>query len=114
MRINVRTHHCEMTDVLSEFLDGKLTGLDKYLEGIKDAYVELTMDAHHRKGDVATAEVTLHLLGDSDTLLRAEADADDLHAAVDMVVGKLKGQIQDYKDHRRALEKDTIRGMKGE
>ena len=114
MRINIRTHHYEITDVLHEYIEKKLTGLEKYLEGIKDAYVELTMDGHHKKGSVAQADITLHLLGDSDALLRATVAADDFHEAVDMSIAKLKAQIEDYKSKRRAMDKDVIREMKEE
>ena len=86
----------------------KVGNLEKFI-GAMEAKVELERDRHHQSGLVFRAEVMLVLGG---KLMRAEAGAEDIYAAVDMVIPKLKEQIGKYKDKKQTLRRRGARSAK--
>lgn len=111
MQINIRAKSYEPTEEIKEYVHEKVGNVSKYLSNIKDAYVELEHDTHHRSGDVSRAEITLHLVGDGE-IIRGEDSASDMHAAIDNAVGKLKHGIERYKGTRNHVDKEAVRQLR--
>jgi putative sigma-54 modulation protein len=83
--------------------------LEKYINGAIETKVELERDRHHHSGNVFRAEVTMMIGG---KMIRADATAEDMYAAIDLVVPKLKEQISKFKDKKETLRKRGARSAK--
>jgi putative sigma-54 modulation protein len=85
----------ELSDRLREYITKKAARLDRYLDAIEEAKVDLD----HRKAarsavDRHVAQVTVRGKG---VLLRAENRADDIYAAFDETLDKIERQAERYK-----------------
>ena len=110
MNISIKGTHLELTETLKQQVEEKIGHLDKFLQNMAvDAKVELERDRHHHKGDVFRAEVTM--LADG-KILRADALGEDVFAALDLVIPKLKEQISKLKNKRLTLERQGARRAK--
>lgn len=92
----------DLTEELEESVKQKMEGSEKLLKnfpGIVEARVELgRTTSHHRSGDIYRAEINLRVDGE---VLRAEAEAFDIHAAIDGVKDKIHREIE--KRHKRRI-----------
>jgi len=80
---------------LKEYVEKKLSKLDRYLPIITDARVDLSELKNARAAaDRHVAQVTIQSRG---MVLRAEERKDDIYAAVDAVLDKIHRQIERYK-----------------
>lgn len=91
MKYNIRGQRMEVTDALRDYVEKKLSRLEKYFEATPESDVQVTMSV--TKG-LHVIEVTIPLPG---LLLRAEEKRDDMYASIDCVVDKLERQIRKYK-----------------
>lgn len=110
MQINIKSTLIPLTPAIESYVHKKIGALEKFLKQFKPASVEARVEVgktteHHHKGDVFRAEVNLHI---PKQLLRAEYEAGDLYAAIDLVHDELKRQIINRKDK---LVKRRTRGM---
>ena len=98
MQINLTGHHIEITPSLRDYVTSKLDRLDRHSDSIGNAHVILTVEKLRQK-----AEATLHVSGAN---LFADAEAEDMYAAIDALVDKLNRQVKKHKEkntdyHRR-------------
>jgi putative sigma-54 modulation protein len=97
MQVNIKADNFELTPALTDYIEKKITMLDKYLEDIQpvvcDFQAEL-ISRHHLKGDIFRAEINLELPGE---LLRIEKTEPDLYKAIDKVKDHLAQMIIKYK-----------------
>tara|TARA_B110000240_G_scaffold72541_1_gene82484 strand:+ start:847 stop:1155 length:309 start_codon:yes stop_codon:yes gene_type:complete len=102
MQINVSGHHIEVTDSLRQYVETKLERLERHYDQITNVHVILRVEKQGQK-----AEATIRIQGSD---IFAEAESDDLYAAIDMLVDKLDRQLikqkEKMKDHKA---RDTIR-----
>lgn len=102
MQINVSGHHIEVTDSLRQYVETKLERLERHYDQITNVHVILRVEKKGQK-----AEATIRIQGGD---IFAEAESDDLYAAIDMLVDKLDRQLikqkEKMKDHKA---RDTIR-----
>jgi len=91
MKYNIRGQRLEVTDALREYVEKKLSRLERYFEAPPQSDVNVTLSV--TKGHQAV-EVTIPLPG---ALLRAEEKRDDMYASIDFVVDKLERQIRKHK-----------------
>jgi len=91
MKYNIRGQRMEVTDALRDYVEKKLSRLEKYFEKTPDSDVQVTMSVTR---GLHTIEVTIPLPG---VLLRAEEKRDDMYASIDCVVDKLERQIRKHK-----------------
>ncbi len=96
MELILRSRNGKVSDRHRKYIETKLTRLERYMDIIERATVEITEEQRHNEGAVHRAQVTLQ--GEHGVLLRAERHANDLHAAVDEVADTLQRQIQRYKE----------------
>jgi putative sigma-54 modulation protein len=92
MKYNVRGQHIQVTDALRDYVEKKLSRLERYFEAPINTS-ETTVTLSVTKGKHAV-EVTIPLPG---VMLRAEEKKDDMYASIDLVVDKLERQIRKHK-----------------
>ncbi|MBD8498268.1 MULTISPECIES: ribosome hibernation-promoting factor, HPF/YfiA family [Paenibacillus] len=90
MNYSIRGQQIEVTDALREYVEKKLSRLERYFEApTSDLNVTLSVTR-----DLHGVEVTIPMPG---LLLRAEDRSKDMYASVDAVVDKLERQIRKHK-----------------
>lgn len=96
MRIQLTGHHLDLTTALRDYVNSKFERLERHNERAADAHVVLTVEKLQQK-----AEATIHL---AKAKLFADAEAEDMYAAIDALVDKLDRQLKKHKekvsDHR--------------
>lgn len=96
MQIHFTGRNIEVTPALKTFTEEKLDRLSH-----RNAISKINV-SFHIENVTQIAEATIHLNG---TDIHASAKADDMYAAIDMLVDKLSGQITKHKekhsDHHR-------------
>lgn len=98
MRVHIHAENFDLTDKLEEYVYKKLDRLDKYLDVLEDATVDLTYAKTARSAaDRQVVQLTIRGKG---VLLRAEERSDDMMGSVDAVTDKIVRQINRYKGKR--------------
>ncbi|MCB1691945.1 MAG: ribosome-associated translation inhibitor RaiA [Pseudomonadales bacterium] len=90
MQINVSGHHVDVTDALRTYVESKLDKLERHSDRINHLDVILSVEKQRQK-----AESTVRLAGGE---LYADAESDDLYAAIDMLADKLDRQLIKQKE----------------
>ncbi|OSM97428.1 MULTISPECIES: ribosome hibernation promoting factor [Lonsdalea] len=90
MQLNITGHHVEITDALRDFLTTKFAKLEQYFDRINQVYVVLKVEKIQQ-----IAEATIHVNGGE---LHATSEADDMYAAIDLLIDKLARQLNKHKD----------------
>ena len=98
MQLIVQGKNIQVTDRLREYVETKVDKLDRFLPTITDARMELASEQTRKHGDRQIAQLTIHSKG---MMLRAEERSGDIFTSVDMVMDKMKRQIDRYKSKRR-------------
>ena len=101
--------HMKLTPSITRHVEEKLGGLSHLLDAKHETLAELRVEVgkstqHHHKGEVFYAEANLKMGGE---FLRATANHEDLHAAINDVRDELERQLHKHKTkeiskHRRA------------
>ncbi|MEW8958193.1 MAG: ribosome-associated translation inhibitor RaiA [Moorella sp. (in: firmicutes)] len=89
MEIIIRGKNLQVTDSLKQYITKRLSKMERYLEGVEEIQVNLSVNR-----DSHVVEVTIPLNG---YLLRGEEATGDMYGSVDLVVEKLERQIEKYK-----------------
>lgn len=97
MQLILKGKNVEITDWLRQYVEKKVNKLDRYLPGIHEARVELSVQKTRSSQDRQVAQLTVRSNG---AILRAEERTDDMFAAIDAVVDKMHRQIARYKGKR--------------
>jgi putative sigma-54 modulation protein len=98
MQLIVQGKNIQVTDRLRDYVETKVDRLDRYLPTITDARMDLATESTRSYGDRQVAQLTVHSKG---MMLRAEERSGDIFTSVDMVMDKMKRQIDRYKSKRR-------------
>jgi len=91
MKFNIRGERLEVTEALKEYVEKKLSKLERYFETPPTTDVNVTLSVV--KG-LQAVEVTIPLTG---VMLRAEEKNGDMYASIDLVIDKLERQIRKHK-----------------
>ena len=98
MKINLTGHHVELTDPLREYVNSKMDRLERHFDHVTDTHVVLSVEKLRHK-----AEATLHITGGK---IFADAEQENMYAAIDSLVDKLDRQVKKHKekltDHHRS------------
>ena len=89
MQINLTGHHVEITSSLRDYVNTKLTKLERHFDHINNVHVVLTVEKLDQK-----AEATIHLKGSE---IHASAIKTDMYTSIDTLVDKLDRQVLKYK-----------------
>jgi len=90
MQITVTGHHVEVTTALREYVQSKLSRLERHFDHLTDVRCVLTVEKLEHK-----AEATIHLTGST---LHADSIEENMYAAVDGLIDKLDRQVRKYKE----------------
>ena len=91
----------ELTEAIKDYVNEKVGSLEKYFDGILEARVDVgIISHHHQKGDIFRAEVNLEV--PQKHVLRAEAEREDLYAAINEAKDDLQLQLKKFKEKLRA------------
>jgi len=92
MHFNIRGENIEVTPAIREYVEKKITKLERYFSESPDANVNVNLKTYNDK--TAKVEVTIPM---SQLVLRAEEDHVDMYAAIDLITDKLERQIRKHK-----------------
>jgi len=90
MQLNISGHHVDVTDALKSYVEEKLQKLERHYDHITNAHVILTVEKLQQR-----AEATVHISGAE---VFADADCQDMYAAIDKLTDKLDRQILKHKE----------------
>lgn len=91
MKTNIRGDKVDVTKSIKEYIEDKLSKLEKYFDNADDLTCSVVIRVKNGK---QTVEVTVPT---SRFTLRAEESHDDLYAAVDLIIDKLERMIRKNK-----------------
>jgi len=105
MLLDLTGHHVEITDALRQYVDNKLSRLERHFDNVTDVHCILTVEKLRHK-----AEATVQLSG---ARLYADAVEEDMYAAIDALADKLDRQVKKYKEkltdhHARDAQKERF------
>jgi putative sigma-54 modulation protein len=97
----------EITDAIRDYVEKKLSRLDRYQNGELMAKVVLSLAGSPHVEKRAKAEIQQDLPGG---LLRVEEEDQDLYAAIDRMVDRLETQLKRYKERRFVGRRHSYQG----
>ena len=105
LRYQVRGENLEITQAIREYVENKVSKLEKYFADSLQANVYANAKVY--KNNKKKIEITVPLKG---VTLRAEETNEDLYAAIDLVVDKLERQMRKHKTriNRKGREKGFV------
>ncbi|MBI5451092.1 MAG: ribosome-associated translation inhibitor RaiA [Gammaproteobacteria bacterium] len=99
MQINLTGHHVDITPALRDYVTGKIEKLTRHFDHLGQVHVVLTVSKL-----VHRAEATIHVRGQD---LFADAESENMYAAIDALVDKLDRQVVKFKEkqgsHRNGI-----------
>jgi len=97
MQLNLTGHHVDITPALNDYVISKLERLERHFDQVTNVHVILSVEKLRQK-----AEATINVTGNQ---LFADAENEDMYAAIDALIDKLDRQIKKHKekmtDHHR-------------
>lgn len=103
MNLSVTGHHIEVTDALKDYVEEKMNRLERHFDQVTDIHVILGVEKVRQQ-----AEATIDLAG---AKVHAQAENEDMYAAIDALIDKLDRQVLKHKeklrDHHRGREKQA-------
>jgi putative sigma-54 modulation protein len=105
MKYVIRGENIEVTPAIREYVEKKISKLERYFTETPDANVHVNLKVYQDKK--AKVEITIPL---PHLVLRAEELNDDMYAGIDLISDKLERQIRKHKTkvNRKFREKGDI------
>jgi putative sigma-54 modulation protein len=94
MQVNITGHHVELTDALRDYVNDKLSRVERHYDNITNVQVTLSIEKERQ-----LAACTLHAAGAD---LHAEAMDNDMYAAIDALADKIDRQLVKHKEKAQA------------
>jgi putative sigma-54 modulation protein len=95
MQVNISGHQLDVTDALRDYITEKLGRLERHFDKITN--VQVIMEVEKLKQKI---EATLHIPGSK---VVANAEHDDMYAAIDLLTDKLDRQLLKHKEKQLGL-----------
>lgn len=89
MKYNIRGNKIEVTKAINDYIEEKLSKVDKYFDDDVEAKAVISAKGREQKVEVTIWSGKYNV--------RAEEANEDLYAAIDLVVEKLQRQLKKYK-----------------
>ena len=97
MQIELSGQHVEITDALRDYVNEKFERLQRHFDHMTNVHTVLSVEKTRQM-----AEATIHMSGNN---IFANAENENMYAAIDALVDKLDSQIRKHKekitDHHR-------------
>ncbi|WP_059171927.1 ribosome-associated translation inhibitor RaiA [Bacillus sp. FJAT-27445] len=108
MNYNIRGENIEVTPAIREYVEKKISKLERYFTETPDSNVNVNLKVFQDK--TSKVEVTIPM---PHLVLRAEESHEDMYAAVDLITDKLERQIRKHKTkvNRKFREKGDFAAM---
>jgi len=90
MQINLTGHHIDITPALRSYVQSKFEKLERHFDNMTNVHVILTVEKERQ-----IAEATVHVNRGN---LFADAEHDDMYAAIDGLIDKLDRQVKKHKE----------------
>ncbi len=90
MQLNISGHQLDVTDGLREYVTEKISRLERHFDKITNVQVILEVEKLRQK-----AEAILHISGGE---VVANAEHEDMYAAIDLLTDKLDRQLIKHKE----------------
>ncbi len=90
MQINIDGHHVELTESIQDYIQNKMTRIERHFDQVVDIHVVLGVEKLRQK-----AEATIHVAGNN---IHAHSENEDMYAAIDLLVDKLDRQVKKHKE----------------
>ena len=90
MQVNISGHQLDVTDALRDYVGEKLSRLERHFDKITN--VQVIMQVEKLKQQI---EATLHVAGRE---VVANAEHEDMYAAIDLLADKLDRQLIKHKE----------------
>jgi putative sigma-54 modulation protein len=116
MKINTKATNLELTPAIQDYAEKKVQSLEKFLQPDGEnvlAAIEIGVTTHHHKsGDIFRAELNLSNIATGEQFY-AEAEKDDLYAAIDEMKDKAERECLTLKKKKLTLIKRGAARIKG-
>jgi len=90
MQLNLTGHHIEITDSLRSYVNEKMERIERHFDKVTNTHVILTVESVRHK-----AEATVNVSGGN---IFANAEHEDMYAAIDALTDKLDRQVKKHKE----------------
>ena len=110
MNLKISGHHLELTPALREYVQNKLERIKRHFDNVIDVSVTLSVDSLTEKEKRQRAEINLHLRGKDP---HVESEAQDMYAAIDLLMDKLDRQVLKHKGRIQDHQHEGIRRYEG-
>jgi len=110
MNLKISGHHLELTPSLREYVQNKLERIKRHFDNVIDVTVILAVDDNTEKDKRQRAEINVHMRGKD---LHVESEAQDMYAAIDLLMDKLDRQVLKHKDRIQDHHRTAVRGYIG-
>jgi putative sigma-54 modulation protein len=95
MQVNISGHQLDVTDAMRDYVGEKLARLERHFDKITN--VQVIMEVEKLKQKI---EATLRIPGGE---VVANAEHDDMYAAIDLLTDKLDRQLKKHKEKQQSL-----------
>ena len=112
MSINIKATSIELTSALSDYVNKRIASLGKFANGNEEMLCRVEVGKttnHHKQGEVYRAEFNIEIKGEE---YFAEAEKEDLYAAIDAVREDIYRKITSQKDRKQTLFKRGATSVK--
>ncbi len=95
LEVEIYGRNLDVTERIHDYVSKKVSKLDRYLNGLEEARVDLAFEKSARSAaDRHVAQITVRGKG---TMLRSEERSDDIFSAIDAALDKLQRRMERYK-----------------
>ena len=106
VQVDLFARNMDISERIKDYVDKKVSRLDKFLPDIGEARVDLSFVKSARSAaDRQVAQITVRGKG---YILRSEERSDDVFTAIDASIEKLQRQIERYKGKRARTRGDGV------
>ena len=112
MNINIKATNMELTGAISDYVNKRLLGVEKFVKEGDKVIVQVEVGKttnHHKRGDVYRAEFNIEISG---TKYYTFSEKEDLYEAIDDAKGEVVRQITSNKDRKQTLFKRGASSVK--
>jgi putative sigma-54 modulation protein len=100
--LQIYTRNLELTDRLRDYVEAKVSKLQRYLPNLDSIRVDLSESNARDATRRMVAQITIYV---PKAILRAEERGGDIFAAVDSVMDKMSRRVERYKGRQRTLRR---------
>lgn len=108
MNLTISGHHLEVTPAIRNHVESKLNRMKRNFDNVIDISVLLAVDNNSDKDKRQRAEIKMNISGKT---LHAESVAQDLYAAIDILMDKLDRQLVKYKTKSKEHGRESVKNM---